>query len=235
MTRSLGDYLVRDEGSQMHFHVIAQQLRVHEDHVEVDVNRHGAVETMKADAAIVAVPGTMVLNLFPGIDEERRKFFAGVSYSGHHNAWYLLDEPLRDDLPERVLLPTADGYRAVADVAFSPGGDGRTLVYAQWKNRGSKETQAWSSDAVLEDGWKEVTRAFPQLRDAVIIDQYIQRNDLAIARRPKGYLKSLKRFRDLGPLERVTFAGDYLVNSTVGQAHWSGMRAAKELLGVWDV
>ena len=78
----------------------------------------------------------------------------------------------------------------------------------------------WSSDAVLEDGWKEVTRAFPQLRDAVIVDQYIQRNDLAIARRPKGYLKALKRFRDLGPLQRVTFAGDYLVNSTVGQAHW---------------
>ena len=134
----------------------------------------------------------------------------------------------------RVLLPTVDGYRAVADVAFSPGGDSRTLVYAQWKNRGSKETQEWSSDAVLEDGWKEVTRAFPQLSEADIIDQYIQRNDLAIACRPKGYLKSLKRFRDLGPLQRVAFAGDYLVNSTVGQAHWSGMRAAKELLGIWE-
>ena len=61
-----------------------------------------------------------------------------------------------------------DGYRVVADVAFSPGGEGRTLVYAQWKNTGSKATQEWSSDAVLEDGWKEVTRAFPQLSEALV-------------------------------------------------------------------
>lgn len=106
-------------------------------------------------------------------------------------------------------------------------------MYAQWKSTGSKETQEWSSDAVLEDGSKEATRVFPQLSDANILDQYIQRNDLAIACRPKGYLKFLKRFRDLGLLEKVAFAGDFFVNSTVGRAHWSGMQPAKELLGIW--
>jgi oxygen-dependent protoporphyrinogen oxidase len=28
----------------------------------------------------------------------------------------------------------------------------------------------------------------------------------------------------------VAFAGDYLINSTVGQAHWSGLKAAEQLL-----
>jgi oxygen-dependent protoporphyrinogen oxidase len=235
LTRSLGEHFARDDGATMLYHVTAQEFRVNQDNVEVDVNRHGAVETMIADAAVLAVPGTLVPNLFPGLDAERRKLFENVSYSGHHGAWYLLDEPPHEDLPAtRVLLPTADGYRAVAGVWFVPTEDGRTLVVTHWKNQRSKETQDWPSDDVLADGWREVTKAFPQVRDTRIFDQYIERNDLAIARRPTGYLRALKNFRDLGPLERVTFAGDYLVNSTVGQAHWSGMRAAKELLGTWQ-
>lgn len=62
------------------------------------------------------------------------------------------------------------------------------------------------------------------------MDRYIERHDLGIARRPAGYLRSLKAFRALGSLPRVAFAGDYLVNSSVDQAHWSGMQAAKELV-----
>ncbi len=69
LTRSLGEHLVADEGTKFNFNVIAQQLRVFEDRVEVDVNRHGAVETMITDAAVLAVPGAHVLNLFSGLEQ----------------------------------------------------------------------------------------------------------------------------------------------------------------------
>ena len=51
----------------------------------------------------------------------------------------------------------------------------------------------------------------------------------AICKRPKGFITRLQRFRALGPLPRVAFCGDYLSNSTVGQAHWTGLQAADEL------
>jgi len=45
-----------------------------------------------------------------------------------------------------------------------------------------------------------------------------------------GYTRKLAAFKALGPLPRVAFAGDYLINSTVGQAHWSGLQAAQQIL-----
>jgi len=167
--------------------------------------------------------------LLPGLDEARRTFFASVSYAGHHNGWYLLDREFQD-LPECVMLPTVDGFERLGGVGFYPDGQGRTVVYTRWKSKRCKETQQWSSDALSDDGWIEVVAAFPAVQEAQVVDRYIERQDLAIARRPAGYLRSLKAFRELGFLPRVAFAGDYLVNSTVGQSHWSGMQAAKELL-----
>ena len=101
---------------------------------------------------------------------------------------------------------------------------------AQWKNRRCKETQAWSSGEILDDGWRDIVVAYPELCDAVCVVRTIERSDLAIARRPAGYLRALKGLRALGPLPRVAFAGDYLVNSTLGQSHWSGTQAAQELI-----
>lgn len=231
LTYSLGEHFMRDPGTELRLQTVAQQLRRSEGRVEVDVMSEGHTETLRADAAIVTVPGTLVNNLLPGLDVARRNFFAGVSYSGHHNAWYLLDRPI-GKLPQVpfILLPTVDGFTRICDVSFIDTGRGQTLVRAQWKNQRCKETQAWSSEDILDDGWVDIVAAYPELQGAVCLDRTIERNDLAIARRPAGYLRTLKQFRALGPLPRVAFAGDYLINSTVGQSHWSGTQAAKELI-----
>ena len=62
------------------------------------------------------------------------------------------------------------------------------------------------------------------------IDRHLERQDLGITRRYVGYTRKLASFKDLGSLPRVAFAGDYLINSTVGQSHWSGLKAAEQLL-----
>ena len=231
LTYSLGEHFMRESGTELRVRAAVQQLRCYDDHVEVDVMKDRSIETLRADAAIMTVPGTLVNGLVPGLDKARCDFFAGVSYSGHHNAWYLLDRPI-GGLPQVpfILLPTADGFDCICDVSFIDTGRGHTLVRAQWKNRRCKETQAWSSGEILDDGWRDIVVAYPELCDAVCVDRTIERSDLAIARRPAGYLRALKGFRALGPLPRVAFAGDYLVNSTLGQSHWSGTQAAQELI-----
>jgi oxygen-dependent protoporphyrinogen oxidase len=229
LTHSLEEHFRDDPGTDLCLSTDVRQVRRYSDHIEVDVRRNNTAETLRADAVIIAVPGSLVNTLFPGLDEARRSFFAGVSYAGHHNGWYLLDREF-PHLPESVMLPTADGFERLGGVGFFPDGKGRTVAYTQWKSKRCKETQEWSPEALSDDGWIDVVAAFPLVQEATVVDRYIERQDLGIARRPAGYLRSLKAFRALGSLPRVTFAGDYLVNSSVGQAHWSGIQAAKELV-----
>jgi oxygen-dependent protoporphyrinogen oxidase len=58
---------------------------------------------------------------------------------------------------------------------------------------------------------------------ARVIDRHLERQDLGITSRYVDYTRKLAAFKALGPLPRVAFAGDYLINSSVGQAHWSGL------------
>jgi protoporphyrinogen/coproporphyrinogen III oxidase len=61
--------------------------------------------------------------------------------------------------------------------------------------------------------------------------RFISRQPVAICKRPKGCITRLKRCRELGPLPRAAFCGDWLSNSTVGQTHWTGLQAVRELTG----
>ena len=87
-----------------------------------------------------------------------------------------------------------------------------------------------SEDEILDAAWTDFVKAEPRASGAKFLNRYLQRNDLAICRREVGFVTRLKQFKELPPLQRVAFAGDYLTNSSVGQAHWSGLQAADELL-----
>ncbi len=78
--------------------------------------------------------------------------------------------------------------------------------------------------------WSDVVDVLPELAGTTVLDSFISRHPEAICKRPKGYISSIKAFRDLGPLPHVAFCGDYLTNSTVGQSHWSGLTAADDLM-----
>ncbi len=230
LTKSMEENFAADPRVELRGSTRVTRLSRGPDGVSVVVEGlDGREESIRGDAAIIALPGNAVLDVAPDLDDARTGFLRSIEYSGHHIAYYLL-EGSADNLPPRYLLPTADGYETCCIINCRDLGDGRTLAFSQWKNKRCEETRTWTHDQILDDGWGEFVRAIPQLADARIIDRYLQPQYSAITKRPAGYLTRLKAFKELPPVDRLAFAGDYLVNSTVGQAHWSGMTAAQDLL-----
>jgi oxygen-dependent protoporphyrinogen oxidase len=178
----------------------------------------------------MAVPGNKVSALMPALDAERRAFFDSVDYAGHHIVYYLLDRP-KGDLLDTYVLPAADGFRRTGNLRFTDMGNGTTFAHSQWKDWGCRQHADASTADLLTIAWSDVVDALPQLAETRVIDSFISRQPDAICKRPKGYIRSLRRFLDLGPMPRVAFCGDYLTNSTVGQSHWSGLQAAEDLIG----
>ena len=123
--------------------------------------------------------------------------------------------------------------RRTGNLRFTDLGDGRTFAHSQWKDWGCRQHANATTEELLAIAWADVVDAVPALQGTHVIDSFIAPQPAAICKRPKGFITRLQRFRALGPLPRVAFCGDYLSNSTVGQAHWTGLQAANELLLNW--
>jgi len=230
ITWELGRSLTDDPRVDLRLGTSVAEVRTHADGVEVDAIRNGRSETLRGDAVVMAVPGNKVSALMPSLDAERRVFFDGVDYAGHHIVYYLLDRP-KGDLLDTYVLPAADGFRRTGNLRFTDMGNGTTFAHSQWKDWGCRQHADASTADLLTIAWDDVVDALPQLAETRVIDSFISRQPDAICKRPKGYIRSLRRFLDLGPMPRVAFCGDYLTNSTVGQSHWSGLKAAEDLIG----
>ncbi|RED27269.1 oxygen-dependent protoporphyrinogen oxidase [Rhodopseudomonas thermotolerans] len=229
ITFELGRSLAADPRVEVRLGCRAVEVRHHQDGVEVDIVAEGRAETLRGDAVVMAAPGNKVAALMPALDAERRAFFDAIDYAGHHIVYYLLDRP-KGDLLGTYVLPAADGFRRTGNLRFTDMGDGTTFAHSQWKDWGCRQQADASTADLLTIAWSDVVDALPQLADTRVIDSFISQQPDAICKRPKGYIGNLRRFLDLGPLPRVAFCGDYLTNSTVGQAHWSGLTAAQELM-----
>lgn len=224
LTWALGQQLAADPGAELRLGQAVQRVEV--DAAGARVQLHG--ETVAGDAVIMAVPGHQVAPLMPGLDAARRAFFEQVDYAGHHIVYYLLDRP-KGELLDTYVLPAADGFRRTGNLRFTDLGNGRTFAHSQWKDWGCRQHAQATDAELLALSWADVVDAVPALQGTRVIDSFISRQPAAICKRPKGYITQLKRFRELGPLPRVAFCGDWLSNSTVGQAHWTGLKAAEEL------
>ena len=225
LTWALGRHLAADAGTELRLGQAVQRIEVQAGGVQV----HLPGETLSADAVVMAVPGHQVAPLLPGLDAARRGFFEAITYAGHHIVYYLLDRP-KGELLDTYVLPAADGFRRTGNLRFTDLGDGRTFAHSQWKDWGCRQHAAASSEELLALSWADVVDAVPALQGTRVIDSFISPQPAAICKRPKGFITRLQRFRALGPLPRVAFCGDYLSNSTVGQAHWTGLQAADELM-----
>ncbi|ABD08073.1 Amine oxidase [Rhodopseudomonas palustris HaA2] len=230
ITYELGRNLAADPQVDLRLGCRARAVRYDADGVQVDIQQDGRAETLSGDAVVIAVPGNKVAALMPTLDDARRGFFDSIDYSGHHIVYYLLDRP-KGDLLDTYVLPAADGFRRTGNLRFTDMGNGTTFAHSQWKDFGCRQHAGASTAELLTIAWGDVVDALPQLAETRVIDSFISRQPDAICKRPKGYIRSLQRFRDLGPLPRVAFCGDYLTNSTVGQSHWSGLKAAEDLIG----
>jgi oxygen-dependent protoporphyrinogen oxidase len=228
LTHAMGERLARD-GCEIRLGTTVERVARDASTVSVLARGPGGAEALQADAAVIAVPGSAVAALLPDLDAERAAFFRDVAYVGHHIVYFALDG-LPEGVPPTLVLPTVDGFRCAAVIAFTPQRGGHAVASAELKGAWCAEARAWPDDRILDAAWSDIVAAVPAMAQVGTIDRYLQRNDAAICRREAGYIARLDLFRRLAPLDRVAFAGDYLINSTVGQAHWSGLQAADDLL-----
>ncbi len=106
----------------------------------------------------------------------------------------------------------------------------QAIMYGEVKGEWAAANTHLSDDEIIAAALVEITRGMPAFSGTNIHDSHLQRNDIALCSRRKGYTTALQRFREFAPLPRIRFAGDYLINSTVGQSMRSGEEAARSLL-----
>jgi oxygen-dependent protoporphyrinogen oxidase len=86
-----------------------------------------------------------------------------------------------------------------------------------------------TDEALLRRFIDDVRHFDPRLASAPLADAYVQRNDMALPTFRPGYLRALNDFRKETGQQRLAFAGDYLLNTSVGSAHLTGLQAAQQL------
>lgn len=194
-------------------------------------HRAGAaiVDGKTYDAVVCAVPGSLVNNIVADLPTEHAAFFEEVEYVAHHIFHLIVDKPT-EEVPFSLLYPIVDDYRIVSNTWVKPYDDTRVILYGEVKGAWAKVNRHLSDAEIIAAAMAEIARGMPAFSGTKIYDSHLQRNDIALCSRRKGYTTALQRFRALPPLPRIRFAGDYLINSTVGQSMRSGQQAARGLL-----
>lgn len=190
----------------------------------------GTPDQIEADAIVMAVPGSSVAGIMPELDPARRAFFDQVRYVGHH-ILYAMTGPLTDRRETHLMLPTAEGYDVMSNITVAPDPkSGKSFIYAEIKGEACARLKGASDETILAEAMADAIKCRPDLAGVPILDFYLQRNDVALCSRHVGYTKALKSFKELGGLDGIAFAGDYLINCSVGCAHLSGLQAADQLI-----
>jgi oxygen-dependent protoporphyrinogen oxidase len=188
---------------------------------QIDVAGADHSYVLDAEAVVLAVPGNAVVPMAGDLlTPEHEAFLSSVEYASHHIARFLVAGPT-DGFPGKALLPTAEGFRMVGKVTFDPLANGRLIVTVDIKDSYARTVVPGN-----------VVRAFPQLRGHAIEDFVMTRNDVGLCRRPAGFVRRLAAFKALPLIPGLALAGDYLLNSTVGAAHRTGLDAAEATLAV---
>jgi len=228
LTYAMGQHFETDDGCDLRLNTEVLDI-TKTDKVRARVRQGGAESEIEADAVVFAVPAPLVPKIMPTLDDARLAFLKSANYAGHHIVHYLFESDI-DELPPSLLLPTKDGFGRVSNLHFWKRDNNRFLASGELKGAFCAETLGEPDDVILDKAWEDYVRVAPKVADAVFVDRHLQRNDLAICKREVGFVKNLAAFRNTPPIQGVAFAGDYMINSTVGQAHWSGLQAADSLL-----
>jgi oxygen-dependent protoporphyrinogen oxidase len=199
--------------------------------------RNGEQDRAEADAAVVAVPGSLVSGICPRLTPSERDFFGAVRYV-RGIIVFLMFHQAPATLPYYgVAFPRREGldlYGLAVDhhkAGVAPAGSG--LLNAALT--ATAAARMWSQpdgdivDLVLANlARTPIGRLVPS---AAVVHRW----EPMLPQFRVGYLRALAAFlgrRDRSP--RLAFAGDYLVGPYTEAALTSGLRAAKEVQQLFE-
>lgn len=196
--------------------------------VQVTYSRSDERIQKQFDGALIALPGPLAKQIFVTPDTSQRAIMAASRYSHHDCAFFMIKS--RAKIPiDRVVLPAAEGYHCVANLEFERVDEDTVYIYGETKgDRGGLGTGI-TAEQLLPRFMEDVVKFHPPMAGAEIADFFIQINELGLPAFGPGYITALDAYnRNVKPT-RICLAGDWLVMTSVGSAHKSGLDAANNL------
>ncbi|MDT7685172.1 MAG: protoporphyrinogen/coproporphyrinogen oxidase [Pseudonocardiales bacterium] len=230
------DFLVRELASHLDVRTAARVTEVKEtpDGVAVSWTGPDGDHVEQAAAAVLAVSGALVPQLYPQLDSVRREILAEhlhycVTYTGH---FALRRRPDEEALIVPVPRSVDENLCAVTFVHNSspdsvPPGAG--LLSSYWLHEWSVAGRDRGDDELIAEMLPSVAKIVPDLEDNLAF-AHLARWDPAVVRSYPGWYSHVARFSArLDPTERVQLAGDYLSASSTNACAVSGELAAKRV------
>lgn len=224
LSRAFQQSLEADDNVELQLGTSVAAVREDAGGVTVAALRDGERSERRFEAVVVALPGPRAAAVLEGTDPVRARLLAGSRYS-HHDVVFVYLYTRQAAPIDRIVLPAAEGYCCAANLEFERADADTLFVYGETKgDRGLGRDV--SNDAILARFLKDVVRYHPPLAGAAVVDAYVQRNDLALPTFPPGFMTLLDAHRRAAAGSRVALAGDWLLNTSVGSAHLTGLQAA---------
>ncbi|MDK3018766.1 protoporphyrinogen/coproporphyrinogen oxidase [Pseudodonghicola flavimaris] len=186
---------------------------------------------LRGTRLVMAVEGSRVPALMPGLETADRTFFEAVRY----NSLGIVHYRLNRDLPARMNFFAADVAGPIATYQQLPGNAATgqaPQLYAQLSPEAVARAKAEGRQADLHPMIADRMRTLYPAFDTAVTDRHEQWIEHKLPVFYPGYAARLRAFldrRDAAP-QTVFFCGDYLTQSLLTGAAASGTRAARTLL-----
>lgn len=142
LTQKLQEHFSQDTQCNLLLNSEVSEIRQESGGVVVDYVIGGEKQTLAGDSVVVAVPGSLVNQMIPSLDQERKRTFDEVQYISHHIYHKIVDKP-DADYPYSLLLPTAEGYETVSNIWIKPHDrEDQVVLYGEFKGKFCHENQS---------------------------------------------------------------------------------------------
>ncbi len=192
---------------------------------------HGTkTENVRADRVIVAVPGTLALELFEAPRPAWRRFFPHVAYTSIATQFHVVEHPSFDPgvaPADGVMIPRPNQDIGVAFIYFQQRQGDRWLVLTE--ARAGAYDPAVPDSVQLDRAWDEVCKVYPDLRGRRTAARQFRWPQKVPTFRA-GYLDAVRDFLASPQENPVYFCGDYLAGPGTGAALFTGWECADRLL-----
>jgi oxygen-dependent protoporphyrinogen oxidase len=206
------------------------EIDLERDPVSITWEHGGATKSTTADAVLIAVPGSRVLDFTRGLTPERVRFFERVEYVPHELPFFTVTEPPAGVPSPGVFFPRKEDQE-IAAMGYDVSSTNPDVKFLRVSMKtGHIVRQLDKSDEEDLDAIIDVaSRRYPSIRH-VVKDRFVSRWREALPAFPAGSMQRLGAFVALPPQRGVAFAGDYLLTGATSAAYHTGTRAAADLL-----